>query len=394
MNRLPVKIVLLLTMLAPLLTSAANLTPEQIARKGIDQVINLQMDDARNTFTRLAHRYPDYSLTPFLDATVYWAEAEAARKNRNKLVQLAIQKMEQAAKTADEALYIDPDHNGWLLTRGMSNFFAARMHADRGRTMRAYQLGRSGRDDLRALIEKDPEANDAYLVLGMYEYIAGSIPRGLRWLAVLFDLSGDIDKGVQYLERGTSKALIMAPEAARMLLVAAGLKPETTRTCAYLPLAKNARKRYPANPHYSIALQLILVNCGYPKQALLETTASEKQFLDQFPKLKNEFEAIRIYAYRDLGDIKKIESLKNKFIDDEYYWKLILAETHDVIGNRRNAVEIYDEIFWADLEGEEIETSSGPSPDWIIERASKYRKKPYQAADPDKKIDGDYLTLS
>jgi len=369
-----------------------------LARHGVDQVLNLEMDNARKTFTELGKKYPGFALTPFLKATVDWAEAEVSSGDkRNAMRERAIQAMLKAAETAEveiEKLGDSQAADQWHLTRGMANFFAARMYADSGHTLKAYHLGRSGRDELRELIEKHPDENDAYLVLGMYEYIAGSIPRGLRWLAALFDLAGDRALGVRYLERASAKAPILAPEAARMLLVAAGIFPETTRSCAYLPMARYVRQKYPANPHYSMALQLLYVNCGYPQKALDEMTEAEKQFLGDFPNLKDEFKVIRIYAYRELGQVKNILAMKKEFPRDQDYWNLILAEAYDVTGQHKKAKAIYDDIFWADIDGKEIKTDSGPPSDWIIERATRYRKHPYRPADPNAKIVGAYLYLN
>lgn len=381
------------------LQGAGAINPEAIARKGIDQVINLEMNNARKTFASLGKQYPDYPLLPFLVATVNWAEAEVSHGDqRDRMKDKAISTMVAAVNKADRYIESHADDKAgiadqWRMTRGMANFFAARMYADGGHTLKAYRLGRAGRDELRGLIEKNPDMNDAYLVLGMYEYIAGSIPKGLRWLATLFDLRGDRDLGVRYLERASARAPVMAPEAARMLLVAAGILPETTRSCAYLPMAQYARNKYPGNPHYSIALQLLYVNCGYPEKALNETGISEKKFLEDFPNLAEEFRVIRVYAYRDQGDVKKIKAMKNQFKRDTSYWNLMLAQTYDVIGERKKAVSLYDDIYWADVEGKEIKTDSGPPSDWIIDRATRHRKEPYKPAVPGAGIVGSYLYM-
>ena len=373
--------------------------PEQYARKGVDQVINLEMDNARKTFALLENQFPGYPLLPFLSATVDWAEAEVSHGNkRDHLKEKAISAMMTAVRKADsyienQTVSQDGKINEWRMTRGMANFFAARMYADGGHTIKAYRLGRAGRDELRELIEKNPDMNDAYLVLGMYEYIAGSIPRGLRWLATLFDLRGDRDLGVRYLERASARAPVLAPEAARMLLVAAGILPETTRSCAYLPMAQYTRKRYPENPHYSVALQLLYVNCGYPAKALEETGIAEKKFLKDFPNMVEEFRVIRVYAYRDLGDVKKIKAMENQFKRDTSYWNLVLAQAYDVVGERKKALSLYDDIFWADVEGEEIETDSGPPSDWIIDRTTRHRKEAYRPAVPGEGIVGSYLYM-
>ena len=44
-----------------------------LARHGVDQVLNLEMDNARKTFNQLGNKYPDFTLTSFLKAFVDWA---------------------------------------------------------------------------------------------------------------------------------------------------------------------------------------------------------------------------------------------------------------------------------------------------------------------------------
>jgi len=389
-------LVALLVTVSMEVNAGINDTETRLARRGVDQVLNLELQQARQTFKTLKARYPAYPFALFLEASVDWAEAEVSTgARRDRMRQQAIDSMVTAANRVDQ--YLDnggtADEEQWHLTRGMANFFAARMYADSGHSLKAYRLGRAGRDELRELIAKNPDLDDAYLVLGMYEYIAGSIPRGLRWLAALFDLKGDRDLGVRYLERASAKAPVMAPEAARMLLVAAGILPETTRACAYLPMARYVRKTYPGNPHYSVALQLLLVNCGYPTEALAELAVAEKQFLERFPNLKEEFRVIRIYAFRDQGRMADIQKMKDDFPHDQAYWRLMVAQAHDVLGQHEQAKKIYDDVFWADVEGKDIETDSGPPVDWIIERVTRYRKSPYQPASKTARIKGEYLYL-
>jgi len=46
------------------------------------------------------------------------------------------------------------------------------------------------------------------------------------------------------------------------------------------------------------------------------------------------------------------------------------------------------------VEGKTIETDSGPPADWIIDRATKYRKHPYQIGEYRNASTGPQLTLS
>lgn len=379
------RVVLVIALLAGSVGATAAPTAQQLARQGIDQVLNLEFEQARATFDTLEEQFHGYPLLPFLRASVDWAESEAhVGPGHDEVKKRALTHMLDSAELSKTMLKREPDNHLWLLNQGLSKFFAARLYADMSQPIMAYRFGRGGRDDLREVIEQDPGMDDAYLALGMYEYIAGSIPRGLRWLAALFDLNGDRDKGVRYLQQATTHAPVLAPEAARMMLVAAGFEPEVFPACTYLRLAQYARNRYPANPHYSLALQLLYVNCGYPQRALAELRHAENSYLERFPNLAEELESIRIFIYRDLGDLERIRSMKSKFPKDQDYWRLIMAQTYDIRGQRDQALAIYNDLFWKDVRGEEFETDSGPPEDWIIDRAKKYRKQPYKLPRPEK----------
>lgn len=390
---------LLLFCVTPLRALAGD-DPATLARKGFDRVLNLDMVEARKRFAELAKVYPDYPFTHFLKASVDWAEAEVTRgKKRAELRERAVRSMEAAVELADRRL-ADPatgsnteSNDLWQLTRGMARFFAGRLYADTGHSFKAYRQIRKARDDLEQLIARRPDMHDAYLVLGMYEYLAGSVPRGMRWLASLLDLRGNLSTGVRYLEIASAKAPVMAPEAARMLLIATAAFPETTRGCAYRSMSKYARNKYPKNPHFSVALQLMYVNCGQPVKALAENRVAEKQFLQEFPELNKEFRMVRFAAWRDQGKLEAVRGLKDQFRRDPDYWKLVLAQTLDVVGDRGGAMALYNEIYWSDIEGRELQTHSGPPADWLVRRAAEYRKHPYAPPKASAPINGEALYL-
>jgi hypothetical protein len=228
-----------------------------------------------------------------------------------------------------------------VLTMGMARAFIARIYLDQERWFKAYRYGRAARDELRALIKREPDSADAYLILGLYEFYTGSVPAGLRWLMALIDLSGDREKGLRYLEQAVVRAPVAAPEAARVLVYELPLK--APQVCRYMPLLKDLRDRYPKSHAFILRLQRVYRICGYPLRALEENQQVRKESPSNQPlRRKLDWEALHIY--RDLGDLDGIESLSSRFGRSSLLWLTAKAEALDVLGEYRQARAIYRQI--------------------------------------------------
>ncbi len=373
-----VSIVLLITFAAEAGTGATRM-----ARTGVDTLMRLEFDEATRVFKRLGSRYPDYPLLGFLHASVYWVKAEASQGGERKPAwKEASAQLAKAIKIATQGIEKNPDNYLWKLNLGMTSFFAGRAELERKHTFKAIRHAKKGRDILRDLIKERPRTEDAYFVLGMYEYLAGSVPKGLRWLAYILGVSGNRDLGIQYLERATARAEVMAPEAARMLLAAAAVQPEYNNPCHYLPLARDVRTKYPQNPHYSAALQLILAHCGYPKESLAENKRAFRVYPERFPDITGVLDLVRLQVYPAMGALDEIEKLAPVFKNKDYYhWYLAKAQAYDVIGNRKKAVTMYRKIEAA---GDDPDNSifQDPPPDLVYEKALIYLKQPYGRLEP------------
>jgi hypothetical protein len=357
----------------------------RLARQGVNALLDVKLDRAKAIFDRLQQKYPNYPLSGFLHASVYWVRAEAAQGDEQRKAQnMGIQRLEQAIIQAKAALKKTPNDPYWRLDLGMSLFFAARLYHDQGQILVTYNYARHGRDELRELLKTHPEMEDAYFVLGMYEYIAGSVPRALHWLTVLFDISGSRSLGVKYLERATSHAPLMAPEAARILLAAAAIQPEYNRPCEYRPLAIYMYDRFNGNPYFSMALQLIDAHCGYPEEALALNGFAHKKYLKRYPGLRSTLELVQLQAYRSLGDLKHIDAMKPIFIKrDPSFWYLARAQALDVNGQRAMAMKIYEDLHWASLYPSEY-PEYGNIPDWVADQVKLNRKTPFTRVQPKK----------
>lgn len=142
---------------------------------------------------------------------------------------------------------------------GMSEAYASAILLSREKKMRAYNHSFSGREALQELVNDHPEMEDAYLVLGMFEYFLGSIPEDMKGKARTMGMEGDRDIGLSYLERAVENAPISAPEAARVLLLETEL-PDAD-ACRYKNLAAQMNSRYPANELFQVTSRIISLQC-------------------------------------------------------------------------------------------------------------------------------------
>jgi hypothetical protein len=99
-------------------------------------------------------------------------------------------------------------------------------------------------------LELSPQSSDAKLVVGTHNYVMGSLPLAVKVAVALMGLSGNKEKGIQYLNddvRGNGETSV---DAAIVLLVF--LRREHRYNEA-LPIAGDLSQRFPRN--YLVALE-------------------------------------------------------------------------------------------------------------------------------------------
>jgi tetratricopeptide (TPR) repeat protein len=69
------------------------------------------------------------------------------------------------------------------------------------------------------LLEGDPQAYDAYLTSGVFNYVTGSLGWGTKWLALLFGYTGSKQRGIAQLKLASEKALLGSDDARVMLIL-------------------------------------------------------------------------------------------------------------------------------------------------------------------------------
>ncbi len=112
----------------------------------------------------------------------------------------------------------------------------------------ALRLGSQGESWAHKLLKADPEAYDAYLFIGIPEYVVGTLPAPVRWLVHLAGFGGSRKEGIEDLERTMNQGHYLRSYA-KVVLVLVHLR-EHDRPMAS-KLMDELHAEYPDNPMFA-----------------------------------------------------------------------------------------------------------------------------------------------
>jgi tetratricopeptide (TPR) repeat protein len=111
----------------------------------------------------------------------------------------------------------------------------------------------------RQVIKLDPEYIDAYLSIGLYEYVIDSLPFGWRVLARFAGLKGSKTKGIEHLELVTRRGKLTADDARVVLL---GIYSKENQLDRALEVISYMAKMYPRNYLFGVERASMLYRTG------------------------------------------------------------------------------------------------------------------------------------
>lgn len=143
----------------------------------------------------------------------------------------------------------------------------------------ALRAGSKANELHEKVLKLDPKYHDAELVLGVYQYVVGSIPSSVKWFAFLFGYHGDKTKGIRDIQDAMTKGKLVTSAAAFLLSVVytRERRHEYTRQ-----LLHSLEGYYPRNPLIPLEIARSYSREGRNQKAL-----------EQYAKVAEEMEAGR-----------------------------------------------------------------------------------------------------
>ena len=226
--------------------SSARVVPQPELERGFHQMYNLDFDGAHNTFHVYQKLNPDDPLGYVANAAAYLfaefnrlhiLEADLFTNDRH-WGDRSTQSPDPQVKIAFEAELAHSDYTAMIEKRNIASL--------------GYM--KTSRAAAQQLLAVDPTCYDAFLAVGVENYLLGSTPAPVRWILRATGSQTDKDEGVKRLRLTAQKGYYLAPFA-RLLLAVAALRDKDKSTARTL-LAGLATE-FPRNDLYSKELARI-----------------------------------------------------------------------------------------------------------------------------------------
>jgi hypothetical protein len=220
----------------------ADLVPNPVIDRGYRQMYNLNFDEAHQTFAEWEREHPQDPIGPVSNAAAYlfaefdrldilhsefFVESSLFRR-RPKVTPDAVvrqafdRELDKSAELSDKILLQMPDDPDALfakiLTLGLRADYEALIER---RIFDAMKVIKSSRATAEKLLMIQPNYYDAYLAIGVENYLFSLKAAPVRWILQAGGAQTDRDRGVEDLRLTAEKGRYLNPYARLLLAVAA-----------------------------------------------------------------------------------------------------------------------------------------------------------------------------
>jgi hypothetical protein len=253
--------------LAGACSAATSVAPANL-EAGYRQMYNLDFDTAHQTFIAWEHAHPEDPLGPVSNAAAYlFAEFDRLhileselftddnrfehRKSFSpdpKIRNAFNSELQLAEQSADRVLEKTPDDHAAIFAKvmvgGLRGDYLALVEK---RNMAALTTIKNSRALAEKLLSQDPSYYDAYLAIGVENYLLSVNPAPVRWFLRLTGARTDKAEGLAKLRLTAQRGHYLAPYA-RLLLAVAALRDHDRGQAR--SLLSGLADEFPRNPLY------------------------------------------------------------------------------------------------------------------------------------------------
>jgi len=235
---------------------------------GYRQMYNLEFSEAHQTFEMYSKAHPEDPFGPTSDGAAYmfnefdrlgvlqsdlFVDNEKFKDREKPLPDPAVREnfhgaIAESQKVADAILQRSPNDRNALfatvLNLGLESDYMALVEK---RDLAGLAYTKRAGLAAKKLLAVDPTCYDAYLAIGVENYILGLKPAPVRWLLQLYGAETDKELGVQKLQLTATKGHYLLPFA-RLLLAVAALRDKNRNQAK--ELLQNLAQEFPNNQLY------------------------------------------------------------------------------------------------------------------------------------------------
>ncbi len=386
--------------LRPASAAAVSPTSEDKLRAAFDHLYNLEFTEGVRLFEQVAQAEPEsatvcafwgsallYEMLArqgTLQSQLFVTTNEFLRHQRvppDPQLDLRFRSvLQQAEQRAQRRLQRSPNDVDALFALGlaranMANYLAG-VKAD---YLKGLRSGEESYEYMQKVRTLNPDIHDAGLVLGVHDYVIGSLPRSHRFLLFFLGASGNRERGLQYLQEAAEKGEFLRTYS-QVLMVVANVREN--RVSQALQIGQGLLERYPRNPvfmlevaklyresaRYRDAMQLcrlfIVEMLAHPHNPRILGPEDGLIELARVEAAQNSFDR----ALETLARVKDVPNVNPRVAAQAL---LERGKLLDRLGKRELALAEYQKVV-----------KNSPDPD-MTRLARTYQKRPYRPATDD-----------
>ena len=316
----------------------------KLIMEGISAIYDIDFPTALDKFQQAKSIAPNDLRGPFFESTVYFWKTMF---NHNKTdYETYLDLSDKIIKKCEDATDINPNdldaqfYMGWTYTIRATLIYTIDQNV-----IKAASDVKDGNKALSYVVEKNPQYYDAYLGLGVYNYMLGMIPKKLKFLTDILGFKGDREEGKKQLQVASEKGTYTTTEAKFYLTLLSWREENYTSAEDYAGQLLNL---YPKSPAVWMVEGLLLSQQDKMKEAV---DAYEKA-LDFNKGKESDIVYKTVYgalgnAYFRMNDFNKAIDAGKKYMqyitkDDRYNNRLYsIGVSLELTGNRSEAMAYY-----------------------------------------------------
>jgi tetratricopeptide (TPR) repeat protein len=199
---------------------------------GIESYYQTDWGKADHYFQMVKEEDPSDPRPYFFEAMMPFLEYFFVEQTET-LANYFLEKSEQAVELSSERLEESPNDTTMVLLLSGLHGYRGLVAADQNNHRVALSSGLTGFNYTRKLLSIDTDRADARIGRGMFYYMVGSIPSGMKWAANIVGLSAETEDGFAELKKAAESNTYIRNDALMMLMYLYSREEEYTKAVQY-----------------------------------------------------------------------------------------------------------------------------------------------------------------
>jgi tetratricopeptide (TPR) repeat protein len=201
---------------APTDVHSDSLSYEQKLEEGIDDFYRADWVEAKAVFKELRQDKPDDSRAYFFESMIpFWKYYFGGRTKQT--AEQFLSKSQEAIMVSKEKLNKNSSDTTMVLMLSGLYGYRSLVAAAEKNYKEALQSGMEGFTYTRQLLALDANDPKALIGKGMFYYMVGSVPNGLKWVTNMIGMSADMQEGFDALEKAAQSESYVRNDAQMIL---------------------------------------------------------------------------------------------------------------------------------------------------------------------------------